>query len=77
MTLLLSAIVIITFCITPLVISSPITDFKDKIHLEKLSTVYLPYNYGSDGTPSYGYNKGIAEQIAYDYDNHIVFIVGM
>ena len=75
MTLLLTALVIFTYCDIHLVISLP-ASFDDKVHLEKLSTVYLPYHYGAQKEPEYGYNKGIAEQTAYDPDNNIVFVIG-
>ena len=49
--------------------------FNDVIHLEKLSTLYLPYQY-VNSTPLYHYREQSVEQSTYDPENKIVYIVG-
>ncbi|XP_063441782.1 mesenchyme-specific cell surface glycoprotein-like isoform X2 [Mytilus trossulus] len=71
---MLQFIIIYTFTTCLCVFSSPI--FKDKVTLEKLSTLYLPYSYDTDGTPLYKYSSGAIEQTTYDPENYIVYAVG-
>ena len=54
----------------------PLQLFNDAIHLEKMSTLYLPYRYNGS-TPVFGFDAGAVEQSAYDPDNHIVYVIGM
>lgn len=67
-------IIIYTFTTCLCVSSLPV--FKDKVTLEKLSTLYLPYSYDTNGTPLYEYSSGAIEQTTYDPDNYIVYAVG-
>ena len=54
----------------------PMQLFNDAIHLEKMSTLYLPYRYNGS-TPVCGFDAGAVEQTAYDPDNHIVYVIGI
>ncbi|XP_071172556.1 uncharacterized protein [Mytilus edulis] len=67
-------LIIYTFTTCLCVSSLPV--FKDKVTLEKLSTLYLPYSYDTNGTPLYKYSSGAIEQTTYDPDNYIVYAVG-
>ena len=44
------------------------------VQLEKLSTLYLPYDYSP--TPEYELLEDAAEQLAYDVQRKIVYSVG-
>lgn len=55
------------------ILCSPL--FKDVIHLEKLSTLYLPYQY-VNSTPMYHYREQAVEQSTYDPENKILYVVG-
>lgn len=55
------------------ILCSPL--FNDVIHLEKLSTMYLPYQY-VNSTPQYHYREQAVEQSTYDPENKIVYVVG-
>lgn len=55
------------------ILCSPL--FKDYIHLEKLSTLYLPYQY-INSTPLYHYREQAVEQSTYDPENKILYVVG-
>ncbi|XP_060075891.1 uncharacterized protein LOC132555559 [Ylistrum balloti] len=46
-----------------------------KIHLEEMSTIFLPYAY-IDGVGQYKYNSGSATQSAYDPNQHVVYVIG-
>ncbi|XP_033748423.1 uncharacterized protein LOC117333300 isoform X3 [Pecten maximus] len=56
-------------------ISGFIPPVKKGIHLEKLSTVYLPYRY-ENNTGQFRYPSGAAEQTAYDPVDQFVYVVG-
>lgn len=71
---MLKLIIIYTFTVCVCVSSVPV--FKDKVTLEKLSTLYLPDSYDTDGTPLYKYSSGAIEQTSYDPDNKLVYAVG-
>ncbi|XP_076112999.1 uncharacterized protein LOC143080825 [Mytilus galloprovincialis] len=71
---MLKLIIIYTFTVCLCVSSVPV--FKDKVTLEKLSTLYLPDSYDTDGTPLYKYSSGAIEQTSYDPDNKLVYAVG-
>ncbi|OWF53101.1 Mesenchyme-specific cell surface glycoprotein [Mizuhopecten yessoensis] len=66
----------IRFVLTLLIgitVSTPVDT--DKIHLEKLSTVYLPYRYENE-EGQFRYPSGAAEQTAYDPAQKTVYTVG-
>lgn len=44
------------------------------VDYEILSRLYLPYMY--DPTPMYELDKGVAEQIAYDKEDKIIYCAG-
>lgn len=48
----------------------------EKIHLEKISSLYIPSSYTSTGSPVYSLEGGAAEQSAYDATEKLVYIVG-
>lgn len=50
--------------------------FCEKIHLEKISSLYIPSSYTSTGSPVYSLEGGAAEQSAYDAQEKLVYIVG-
>ncbi|XP_078602373.1 mesenchyme-specific cell surface glycoprotein-like [Branchiostoma floridae x Branchiostoma japonicum] len=47
------------------------------IHLQPLSTVYLPWEFNNDGTLDYDLDKGAAEQVAYHPGQKMVYAVGV
>lgn len=48
----------------------------EKIHLEKISSLYIPSSYTSSGSPVYSLEGGAAEQSAYDATGKLVYVVG-
>ena len=44
------------------------------VQLEKLSTLYLPYDYTP--TPQYAVDEGAAEQLAYDTEGRLLYTAG-
>ncbi|XP_060067392.1 mesenchyme-specific cell surface glycoprotein-like [Ylistrum balloti] len=60
---------------TLIAVSVAIPTFTETIHLEKLSTVYLPYRYEND-VGQFMYPSGAAEQTAYDPASQFIYIVG-
>ncbi|OWF56661.1 mesenchyme-specific cell surface glycoprotein-like [Mizuhopecten yessoensis] len=63
------------FCLVILCISVTTSAPVERIHLEKLSTIYLPHSY-VDGVPQYKYNSLAATQSAYDARQHVVYVIG-
>ncbi|XP_022096908.1 uncharacterized protein LOC110982645 [Acanthaster planci] len=47
-----------------------------RVVLSPLSTVYIPYDYSSEGNPKYGLDGGASEQSAYDPVNAMAYTVG-
>ncbi|XP_033747043.1 mesenchyme-specific cell surface glycoprotein-like [Pecten maximus] len=64
---------LVLFCASCIIstISAPL----ERIHLEKLSTIFLPYTY-VDGVGQYQYNSQSATQSAYDSSQHVVYVIG-
>ncbi|XP_061188899.1 uncharacterized protein LOC133197075 [Saccostrea echinata] len=48
----------------------------ENIHLNKISTLYIPFSYTDEGVPTFSLAEGSAEQLAYDFQDQIVYIVG-
>ncbi|XP_062619481.1 mesenchyme-specific cell surface glycoprotein-like [Saccostrea cucullata] len=48
----------------------------ENIHLNKISTLYIPFSYNEEGKPIFSLDGGSAEQMAYDFQDQIVYIVG-
>ncbi|KAJ8320968.1 hypothetical protein KUTeg_002555 [Tegillarca granosa] len=46
------------------------------LKLEKLATLYLPFNYFVNGSAQFGYDSGAVEQIAYDPVDRIIYTAG-
>ncbi|KAK3085875.1 hypothetical protein FSP39_009900 [Pinctada imbricata] len=48
----------------------------DRIYLEELSTLYVPYSYHENGTAHYLLGGGAAEQSSYDHVDQVMYVVG-
>ncbi|XP_048764885.2 uncharacterized protein LOC125672707 isoform X2 [Ostrea edulis] len=49
---------------------------KSKVHLEKISTLYIPSRYDSNDFPEFKLGKHAAEQLAYDPTQKILYVTG-
>ena len=48
----------------------------EKIHLEKISNLFVPASFTESGEPVYSLGSGSAEQLTYDPRDKIIYVVG-
>ena len=48
----------------------------EKIHLEKISNLFVPASFTESGAPVYSLGSGSAEQLTYDPRDKIIYVVG-
>jgi hypothetical protein len=50
---------------------------KNKVHLEKISTLFIPSRYDSNDFPEFKLGRHAAEQLAYDPTQKIIYVTGI
>ena len=62
------------FALALLILAAARDGYLFSVQLEKLSTLYLPYDYTP--TPQYAVDEGATEQITYDAKGRLIYSVG-